>query len=174
MPVPSFIRTKLQQCSRVFPSTASSCLPDSRLRASARVAVLVVLMGAVAVSCSDGSRRLGEREALDFRRNLVRKNYGDLSPDQRWRVMYHPARTKREIRSTLDSYMKDTARRRMAEAAGGSGQDGAGGVGSASEVRVDEGKSSGDEPGQENPGGDETEAGSSGDDSSSDKEAGDS
>lgn len=88
--------------------------------------------------------------------------------------MYHPARTKREIRSTLDGYMKDTARRRMTEAAGGSGQAGAGGVGSASEVRVDEGKSSGDEPGQENPGGDETEAGSSGDDSSSDKEAGDS
>ncbi len=174
MPVPSFIRTKLQQCSRVFPGAASSCLPDSRLRALARAAVLVGLMGAVAVSCSDGNRRLGEREALDFRRNLVRKNYGDLSPDQRWRVMYHPARTKREIRSTLDGYMKDTARRRMAEAVGSSGQAGVGGVGSASEVRVDEGKSSGDESGQENPGGDETEAGSSGDDSSSDKEAGDS
>ena len=88
--------------------------------------------------------------------------------------MYHPARTKREIRSTLDGYMKDTARRRMAEAAGGSGQAGASGVGSASEVRVDEGKNSGDEPGQENPGGDEAEASPSGDDSSSDKEAGDS
>ena len=88
--------------------------------------------------------------------------------------MYHPARTKREIRSTLDDYMKDTARRRMAEAAGGSGQAGGSGVGSASEVRVDEGKDSGDESGQENPGGGEAEADSSGDDSSSDKEAGDS
>jgi len=174
MPVLSFIRTKLQQCSRTFPGAASSCLPDSRLRAFVRVAALVVIVGAVAVSCSDGNRRLGEREALDFRRNLVRKNYGDLSPDQRWRVMYHPARTKREIRSTLDDYMKDTARRRMAEAAGGSGQAGGSDVGSASEVRVDEGKNSGDESGQENPGGGEAEADSSGDDSSSDKEAGDS
>ena len=51
---------------------------------------------------------------------------------------------------------------------------GTSGVGSASEVRVDEGKSSGEEPGQENPGGDEAEASPSGDDSSSDKEAGDS
>ena len=91
-----------------------------------------------------------------------------------WWVLYLCAGSKLVIRSIVDYYMKDTARRRMAEAAGGSGQAGGSGVGSASEVRVDEGKDSGDESGQENPGGGEAEADSSGDDSSSDKEAGDS
>ena len=116
---------------------------------------------------------MGEREALDFRRNIVRKNYGGLSPDQRWRVMYHPARTRREIRSTLDSYLKDTARRRRAEAAAGSGSV------SRPNSRpnsgpLEEGKSSAGESGQEIPGTGEAEASPSTDDSSPDNKAGDS
>jgi len=178
MPVPSFIRAMFQRCSRCIPGIASSCLLKSGPRAIARAAVLVVFMGAIAVSCSDRDRRMGEREALDFRRNIVRKNYGGLSPDQRWRVMYHPARTRREIRSTLDSYLKDTARRRRAEAAAGSGQTGSGNVSrpnsGPNSGPLEEGKSSAGESGQEIPGTGEAEASPSTDDSSPDNKAGDS
>ena len=58
---------------------------------------------------------MGEREALDFRRNLVRKNYNALSPAQRSKIMYHPARTRRAVRLTLDEYVRETALRRARE-----------------------------------------------------------
>ena len=60
---------------------------------------------------------MGEREALDFRRNIVRKNYRALSSAQRSRIMYHPARTRREVRSTLDKYIRETAAHRTREKA---------------------------------------------------------
>ena len=60
---------------------------------------------------------MGEREALDFRRNIVRKNYAALSAPQRSNIMYHPARTRRAVRSTLDKYIRETAARRTREKA---------------------------------------------------------
>jgi hypothetical protein len=202
MPVPDFSQEKLQQTPRREPGAVTSCLRGSgpkggplvrglavMARAIARTTVLVILMGAFTVSCGDKNRRMGERESLDFRRNLVRKNYGGLSPDQRWRVMHHPGRTKREIRSTLDSYLKDTVRRRQAEAAAGSGRTGAGRAGagqtgagrtgaedvvSPGEAPAVEGESRGADSGREDPGSGEAEAGSSTDDSSPDRKAGDS
>ena len=62
---------------------------------------------------------MGEREALDFRRNLVRKNYNALSPAQRSKIMYHPARTRGAVRVTLDKYIRETAGRRTREKAEG-------------------------------------------------------
>ena len=58
---------------------------------------------------------MGERDALDFRRKIVRKNYKVLSPAQRAKIMYHPARTRREVRSTLDKYIRETADLRARE-----------------------------------------------------------
>tara|TARA_B100000809_G_scaffold244007_1_gene269528 strand:- start:15 stop:395 length:381 start_codon:yes stop_codon:yes gene_type:complete len=73
---------------------------------------MALAMATVVSSCGGGDRRMGEREALDFRRNIVRKNYETLSASQRSKIMYHPARTRREVRFTLDKYIRETAVRR--------------------------------------------------------------
>ena len=132
--------------------------------------VLGAMLGAVAASCSDRDRRMGEREALDFRRNIVRNNYGNLSPAQRVRIMYHPARTRREIRLTLDDYMRKTAQLRTREKAERSGRAATGSQRKA--LGIGEGDVGGD-PAREGPGAGGAEPGPPPDDSSPDKEGAD-
>lgn len=134
------------------------------------VIVLGAMLGAVAASCSDRDRRMGEREALDFRRNIVRNNYGNLSPAQRVRIMYHPARTRREIRLTLDDYMRKTAQLRTREKAERSGRAATGSQRKA--LGIGEGDVGGD-PAREGPGSGGAEPGPPPDDSSPDKEGAD-
>ena len=134
------------------------------------VIVLGVVLGAVAVSCSDRDRRMGEREALDFRRNIVRNNYGNLSPAQRVRIMYHPARTRRKIRLTLDDYMRKTAQLRAREAAKRSGRAATGSQ--RKPLGIGE-RDVGGDPAREGPGAGGAEPGSPPADSSPDKEGAD-
>jgi hypothetical protein len=134
------------------------------------VIVLGLVLGAFAVSCSGRDRRMGEREALDFRRNLVRNNYGNLSPAQRVRIMYHPARTRREIRLTLDDYMRKTSQLRAREEAERSGRAATGRQRKA--LGIGEGDVGGD-PAREGSGTGGVEPGPPPDDSSSDKEGAD-
>ena len=116
--MPSFIRANYDEHSGRLPRSFSFSVVCRLIS----VTVLAVVLGALAASCSDLDRRMGEREALDFRRNIVLKNYGNLLPNQRSRMMYHPARTRREIRLTLDDYIRKTARMRAREAVERSGQ----------------------------------------------------
>ncbi len=167
--MPSFIRAnhdELSGRSRRLPRSFSF---PALYRLTA-VIVLGVVLGAFAASCSDRDRRMGEREALDFRRNLVRNNYGNLSPAQRVRIMYHPARTRGEIRLTLDDYMRKTSQLRVREEAERSGRAATGSQRKA--LGIGEGDVGGD-PAREDPGAGGAEPGPPPDDSSSDKEGAD-
>ena len=143
--MPSFIQSNHDGRSRRLPRSFSFPV----LYRLTAVIVLGVALGAVVASCSDRDRRMGEREALDFRRNLVRNNYGNLSPAQRVRIMYHPARTRHEIRLTLDDYMRKTAQLRAREAAESSGRGATGSQRKA--LGIGEGGAGGD-PAREGPG----------------------
>ena len=104
-------RSRVLSCPPPFSAQALSLLR------SAVVVVMVFALASALVSCGERDRRMGESEALDFRRNLVRKNYGALSPSQRTRIMYHPSLAKRYVRLTLEEYLSETAQRRAWEKA---------------------------------------------------------
>lgn len=144
IPVHFLIRASLRGLYERSRSMSCSLSSSAQvLLRSTRVVVMVSAMLSVLVSCSEQGRRMGEREALDFRRNLVRRNYGDLSPAQRSRIMYHPSRTKREVRVTLDGYVRETAERRTREAAEFSGRAR---TGAQQDAPSDGSEPSGDDP----------------------------
>lgn len=60
---------------------------------------------AVALSgCGDRSRRLSEAETLDYKRQLVLSNPGEISSPQMVELMYRPERTKADIDAVFEKY----------------------------------------------------------------------
>lgn len=74
--------------------------------------LLGVTLGGVCAGCGDRSRRLGEREALEYKTALLRSRQAEVSPGQTKRFFYHPARTPAEI----DRAFNDLAREHAADA----------------------------------------------------------
>jgi len=91
---------------------------DVAVRLAAWVPFLApVLLLVSPVGCSDRDRRMGEFEALEYRRDLVRGHYAELSPQQRRDLMYHPGRTARQIDRTFDAYRRQFAEQQARDAA---------------------------------------------------------
>ena len=133
IPVHTLILTSLRRL--CGPSRCLSCFSAKALLRTALPLAVALAMATAVSSCGGGNRRMGEREALDFRRNLVRKNYNGLSPAQRAKIMYHPARTRGAVRLTLDKYIRETADRRTREKAEGASAIRAAGQRGSSEVK---------------------------------------
>ena len=115
IPVHTLILTSFRRL--CGPSRCLSCFSAKVLLRTVLPVAMALAMATAVSSCGGGDRRMGEREALDFRRNIVRKNYAALSASQRSNIMYHPARTRRAVRFTLDKYIRETAVRRTREKA---------------------------------------------------------
>ena len=84
----------------------------------ARLSIVLAgfLLAVCGLSCSDKDRRMSEFEALNYRRELVRTNHAQLSPQQRRDLMYHPARTQGEIDASFERYRQQFAEQQARDA----------------------------------------------------------
>jgi hypothetical protein len=64
--------------------------------------VLLVLL--LLPACSDKSRRLNEREAIQYKQALLREHPGEISPLKLNEFMMTPGRTRGDIDKAFDSY----------------------------------------------------------------------
>jgi len=67
-------------------------------------------MGGLGMGCSDRSRRLGEAETLQYKRQLILDHNREISPEQVDLLGMHPARTKGEIDAYFDELRAQHAR----------------------------------------------------------------
>ena len=72
--------------------------------------VLCAGLGAGSSGCSSSSRRLSERETLQYKTQLVRSRRSEISPAKAEKLLYHPARTQREIDRAFDELALEQAR----------------------------------------------------------------
>ena len=88
------------------------------LSVRALVVLGALVLGALAsAGCADRDRRLTEYEALEYRKQLVRGSQGQLSEEQVHRLMYHPARTPREIDSNFEKLQSEFVEQQARDAA---------------------------------------------------------
>lgn len=85
----------------VFPAVARE---RSRL-----LFLLLALVGATAMGCSNSARRLNERETIQYKLHLARERRSEISPGKVDKLMYHPARTPREIDRAFDDLAREHA-----------------------------------------------------------------
>jgi len=79
------------------PTPSRPSLPWVTLFAAGAVFAAAVLPG-----CGDRSRRLSEKETLEYKNQLIKS--GEISPQQMVELMYRPERTEAEIDAVFEEY----------------------------------------------------------------------
>jgi hypothetical protein len=63
----------------------------------------VVILALGPVACSDKSRRLSEKEAIEYKRDLLQRRGSEISFADKELLYFHPARTPRDIDRAFDT-----------------------------------------------------------------------
>ncbi len=78
--------------------------------------MLIGLACTVLLGCGGTSRRLSEREALQYKRELIFSKKREIAPGQARQLFYHPARTRDEIDRAFEVYAEKYAQEKAREA----------------------------------------------------------
>lgn len=70
----------------------------------------------VLLGCGGASRRLSEREALQYKRELIFSKKREIAPGQARQLFYHPARARDEIDRAYEGYAEQYAQEKAREA----------------------------------------------------------
>ena len=71
--------------------------------------LLACLLSLAGGGCGNKSRRMGEGETLQYKRDLLQQRPRDLSPTQARKLFYDPSRTRGEIDRVFDDYARQYA-----------------------------------------------------------------
>ena len=81
------------------------------------VAVVVLLVVASSLACSDKNRRMSEAEAIRYKMALIQEQRGEISPGHAEELMYHSARTRASIDRAYDDYREQHSEEQAVERA---------------------------------------------------------